>query len=1083
MGLNREVSPEGPVDAFIVLIGEAPAETEVSMGRPFQGSAGNFLNNLLSGAGLKRGSLYITNLSKERAPKNKMDNVPYKQLQLWRDDLIEEINLLPNPKILVPLGNYALKAVTGRSGITNLRGSVLAPVSDISHDCIVIPTIHPSALHYNYSVWPLISADFVKIKRLSEQTEPFKFPEFNFKIQPSFEETMSFLDWLDQNTEMMVTLDVETPHMLLSCIGIAWSRSDAFCIPFYWGDGRNYWTEDEEFVLWKRLSEVLPKINWANQNVFFDWEIMLNYGIRLKAPVYDSMLMHSCLYSELPHKLEVIVSIYTDIEFYKRDEKEEKGSAIKAGGETDHWKYNCLDCVGTLWAIEELKEELIEEGMLDFYHSFFSDLMDVIFRMNTTGVRLNKKDIEKSRREMLEALDVINESIEKAAGHPVNVNSPKQVAQLLYDEFCMSPPKIRGDSTRPTGKDAMEKLAYQYKIDTPLKIMEARTHLKLMSLFSDDNIDGDRMKCQYSLARTSTGRLASNKKKGGLGGKGMNLQNVKAHGPARSFFVAEEGHVLVGGDQSQAEARVVGWISKDKTFLALFSSGKSIHIQNAYNLFGEWITKDDPRYKIAKSLIHGCVTGDHEVLTRNGWISFNEFEMFPQEIAQWDNGRITFVYPEFVRHFHDGKLVNYVGTSFEIDGTPDHRIPYINGSGNLKCTVLSEIHQSARIPTTGIYVGGQKSFSDASLLLAIAIQADGSISAKTVKFHLVKSRKIDRLISLLEELKIEYDIASCGCHEGGVRIKFSLDDTEISTILDLEYNKNYVALKYFNYNLFDLPLAQRRLFLQELPFWDGENSNDERNRKTYITTNLRNAEFVQTLAHISNVQSLFRYNDRPAKKRLYTVSFNNRSLARISSCKKDSYFYKGYVYCVTVPSSYFMIRKNGKIYVSGNSNYGLGPWAFAYMSGLPLSEAKEKQNLYFSTYPGIKNVFHKYVEDEIRKKGVLYNTFGRRQVFFGRLDDTTFRAGYAFLPQSTVSDVNKIALKRVAKHYLPLLELHDGLIISVPANDVKGGIEALAEAYDVSFEIWGEEHSIPIEVTVGDNWRDMEPITFDKATS
>lgn len=763
--LNYQVPPAGPTDALIVLIGEAPASEELNKGKPFVGSAGRYLTNILKGSGLSRDSFYITNVSKERAPKDKMANMPFDRLKAWEQDLLEEINLLPNPKILVPMGNFALKAVAGRSGITNLRGSVLPPVDEIFHDCIVIPTFHPSAIHYNYSIWPLIAFDFVKIKRIAESGVPFQFPAYKFILQPTFEETMSTLDMLEGMGDTLMTIDVETPHMLLSCIGIAWSRTEAFCLPFFWGDGRNYWTEEEEFVIWRCLSEVLPKLNLGNQNVLFDWEIMANYGIALKMPTFDPMLMHACLYSELRHKLEIITSLYTDMEFYKRDEKEEKGSALKAGDEMNHWRYNTLDCIAALWSIEELAKELIEENMMDFYLNFYGDLIEPIFMMNMKGVRLNKDDLEKSRKEMTGAAEEIDAEITRAAGHDVNINSPKQVAIMLYDEFMMQPPKIRGDEGgRPTGKEAMKKLAYKYQIDVPLKIVEARGHRKLLSLFSDENISEDgRMKCQYSLSRTTTGRFASKKKKGGLGGKGMNLQNVKNSGPARSFFVAEEGHVIVGADQKAAEARIVGWLSKDESMIALFDSGQSIHIQNAKNLFGEVITKDDPRYRIAKSLIHA---GD----------------------------------------------------------------------------------------------------------------------------------------------------------------------------------------------------------------------------------------------------------------------------------------------------------------------YGIGPWGFAYAANLPFTEAKQKLALYHSTYPGIKSVFHHYVEEQIRKVGMLHNPFGRRQVFFGRLDDNTFRAGYSFIPQSTVSDINKTALKRIYKDYLPLIEAHDGLYISVPANDVQGGIDALNAAYDVTFKIWEKEYVMPIELSVGSNWRDMKEI-------
>jgi hypothetical protein len=110
----------------------------------------------------------------------------------------------------------------------------------------------------------------------------------------------------------------------------------------------------------------------------------------------------------------------------------------------------------------------------------------------------------------------------------------------------------------------------------------------------------------------------------------------------------------------------------------------------------------------------------------------------------------------------------------------------------------------------------------------------------------------------------------------------------------------------------------------------------------------------------------------------------------------------------------------------------------------------------------------------------LYNPFGRRQVFLGRLDrynqNKTFQAGYAFKPQSTVSDVNKTALKRIAKFYAVLLELHDSVTLSVPEKEVKYSVEALQEAYHVPFKIWDEEHIIPIEITAGDNWEDMQEV-------
>jgi len=157
-------------------------------------------------------------------------------------------------------------------------------------------------------------------------------------------------------------------------------------------------------------------------------------------------------------------------------------------------------------------------------------------------------------------------------------------------------------------------------------------------------------------------------------------------------------------------------------------------------------------------------------------------------------------------------------------------------------------------------------------------------------------------------------------------------------------------------------------------------------------------------------------------------------------------------------------------------NYGLGPRTFALMTGLPYKEAKNQLESYHNDFPGIRNVFHQYVKDEIRRCRALYNPFGRREIFLNRIDEATFRAGFAFLPQSTSTDINKTALKRVDKYYHVLLDTHDGIAISVPEKEVMVAAEVLKEAYDVEFEIWGEMHTIPVEITFGPNWEDQTVI-------
>ncbi|HDY89372.1 MAG TPA: hypothetical protein ENH82_14810, partial [bacterium] len=131
---------------------------------------------------------------------------------------------------------------------------------------------------------------------------------------------------------------------------------------------------------------------------------------------------------------------------------------------------------------------------------------------------------------------------------------------------------------------------------------------------------------------------------------------------------------------------------------------------------------------------------------------------------------------------------------------------------------------------------------------------------------------------------------------------------------------------------------------------------------------------------------------------------------------------------------------------------------------------------YHHDFPGIRRVFHQYVKDEIRRCRALYNPFGRREIFIKQINEATFRAGFAFLPQSTSTDVNKIALKKISEYYMVLLDTHDGLLLSVPEDEIMEAAEALKEVYRVEFKIWDEVHTLPIEVSYGPNWEDQTVI-------
>lgn len=192
-------------------------------------------------------------------------------------------------------------------------------------------------------------------------------------------------------------------------------------------------------------------------------------------------------------------------------------------------------------------------------------------------------------------------------------------------------------------------------------------------------------------------------------------------------------------------------------------------------------------------------------------------------------------------------------------------------------------------------------------------------------------------------------------------------------------------------------------------------------------------------------------------------------------------------------------------------NYDMGVVAFAAEAGTTKEKATELLGLYHITYPGIRHCakyfeceygnkasknkkfdasrclkcdhkgFHLYVQAEINKKRTLYNPFGRRYVFFGRQDRETYKIGYAFIPQSTITDINKQAISALHKKWRVLLDTHDGVLFSVAENLVEQATEDIVMAYkNVCFKIWGIEHHIPVEIKVGDNWKDMTEIDISR---
>jgi DNA polymerase I-like protein with 3'-5' exonuclease and polymerase domains len=204
------------------------------------------------------------------------------------------------------------------------------------------------------------------------------------------------------------------------------------------------------------------------------------------------------------------------------------------------------------------------------------------------------------------------------------------------------------------------------------------------------------------------------------------------------------------------------------------------------------------------------------------------------------------------------------------------------------------------------------------------------------------------------------------------------------------------------------------------------------------------------------------------------ISYNSTFSEINDQTTKLTYFATKRVYCPTVSSGAFYIRRNNKVSITGNSNYLLKPKNAAEHLKIPVSMAEEFQSNYYSAFSAIPK-FHQWVAEQLQTKMYLTNVFGRRRDFFDRPDsDETIRKAVAYLPQSATGDRLNLGLYRIWKH-MPHVQLvaqvHDAVYFQAPNSYDKKLIDTQTKAcLEVPLYIGDRKYLVPSEGKVGFNW-------------
>lgn len=252
-------------------------------------------------------------------------------------------------------------------------------------------------------------------------------------------------------------------------------------------------------------------------------------------------------------------------------------------------------------------DRLTEQGSLKLFQDIEMPLVPVLAEIERNGFLLDVEGLHALSKELERDLDRMVENISAIAGGPFNINSPKQLAVVLFEKLGLKPGR-KTKTGYSTDEDTLTQLATQHNL--PAQILSYRSLSKLKSTYVDalpELIHADTKRLHTSLNQTvaATGRLSSTD---------PNLQNIPVKGDyglrIREAFIAPKGHELLCADYSQIEPRILAHLSQDPRLLAVFAKGEDIHMATAMEIFGlpsSQITRDMRR--AAKTVVFGIVYG------------------------------------------------------------------------------------------------------------------------------------------------------------------------------------------------------------------------------------------------------------------------------------------------------------------------------------------------------------------------------------------------------------------------------------------------------------------------------------------
>ncbi len=347
------------------------------------------------------------------------------------------------------------------------------------------------------------------------------------------------------------------------------------------------------------------------QNAKFDTHVLANEGIQLKGVKHDTMLMAYVLASNKKVALEELASRYLGRQGLSFEEVCGKGASAITFDYVPLDKatqYACEDADFTFQLAQVLAPKI--EAVAGFAATYDLEMQvwPVLYAMERVGVKLDERELHQQSGELGDTLAKLEKQAYELAEQEFNLNSPKQLGEILFDKLQLPVVSKTSKGAPSTDEETLSKLAEDYPL--PKLILEYRSLAKLKSTYTDKLpkmvfTGTGRVHTNYAQAAVVTGRLSSSD---------PNLQNIPVRTEegrrVRKAFIAEPGYHLMSADYSQIELRVMAHISGDENLQKAFAEGKDIHRATAAEVFGvELDAVSSEQRRAAKAINFGLIYG------------------------------------------------------------------------------------------------------------------------------------------------------------------------------------------------------------------------------------------------------------------------------------------------------------------------------------------------------------------------------------------------------------------------------------------------------------------------------------------